>query len=117
MSVSGVGHVSIGATDVNASVEFYQWLGLTIDPSRPDFGMAGAWLQAGEQQVHLIATDLTPPGITNHFAFVVSDLDECLTMLESNGVAARRSPHVIGAGHQAFVQDPHGNVVELNQPE
>ena len=44
----------------------------------------------------------------------------CLTQLRAGGVAEdriQRLPHVPGAGVQAFVQDPTGNVVELNQPE
>lgn len=117
MSIAGISHVSIGASDVEASIEFYGWLGLTVDPRRPDFGFPGAWLQAGGQQVHLISSDLTPPGATNHFAFIVDDLDAYIAELNAHAVPARRSNHVPGAGYQAFVLDPSGNVVELNQPE
>lgn len=115
MNVVGVHHVSIGVSDVDAAVEFYGWLGLTLLP-RPDFGFPGAWLQAGGQQVHLIGTDVVPPGIENHYAFQVEDLDACVVELAAHGVPARRSG-TPGAGRQAFVQDPSGNVVELNQPD
>ncbi len=117
MKISGVSHVSIGVRDLDASIKFYEWLGLVVDPNRPDFGIPGAWLQVGGQQVHLIGTEITPPGITNHFALIVDDLDAWIEELDRHGVSARRSAHVVGAGHQAFVQDPSGNVVELNQPE
>jgi glyoxylase I family protein len=114
----GIQHVSIGAHDVAESVEFYESLGLTIVPTRPNFdGIEGAWLQAGGQQVHLIATDKKTPGVENHFAFIVDDLDECLADLAARDIPAFRSPHTPGAGHQAFINDPSGNVVELNQPE
>ena len=116
MSVIGVHHVSIGVHDVDEAVEFYGWLGLIKLP-RPDFGFPGAWLQAGGQQVHLIGTDKTPPGIENHYAFHVDDLDACVATLAQHGVEARVSDRIPGAGGQAFVQDPSGNMVELNQPD
>ncbi len=115
MNVVGVHHVSIGVHDVDAAVEFYHRLGLTSLP-RPDFGFPGAWLQAGGQQVHLIQTGVTPPGLENHYAFQVADLEACLAELADNGVSARRSS-TPGAGRQAFIQDPSGNIVELNQPD
>ena len=109
-------HVSIGVSDVDAAIEFYGWLGMTVSPTRPDFGFPGAWLQVGDRQVHLIGTDIKTPGIENHFALRVDDLDACLAELAAHGVTARRS-HTPGAGYQAFLNDPSGNVVELNQPE
>lgn len=115
MNVVGVHHVSIGVQDVDAAVEFYRLLGLTSLP-RPDFGFAGAWLQAGGQQVHLIQTDITPPGLENHYAFQVADLDACVAELAAHGISARAS-NTRGAGRQAFIKDPSGNIVELNQPE
>jgi hypothetical protein len=32
-------------------------------------------------------------------------------------VTVHRIPHIEGAGHQAFLHDPWGNFVELNQPD
>ena len=110
-------HVSIGVQDVDAAIEFYGWLGMTPLDTRPEFGFAGAWLQAGSRQVHLIGTDVTPPGATNHLALQVADLDACLAELAEHGVEARRSGYTRGAGRQAFLQDPSGNVVELNEPD
>jgi len=117
MKMAGIQHVSIGSHDVGKSIEFYQWLGLSVVPDRPDFGVGGAWLQAGGQQVHLIATDKKTPGLENHFAFIVDNLDACLTELAAHDIQAYRSPHTPGAGYQVFIKDPSGNVVELNQPD
>ncbi len=118
MTAIGIQHVSVGTHDIAASVEFYEWLGLTVVPTRPDFGgIQGAWLQAGDQQVHLIGTTKDTPGVENHFAFIVEDLDATVSALEAHGVKAFRSDHVQGAGYQAFVNDPSGNVVELNQSD
>jgi len=115
--MAGIQHVSIGSHDVAKSIEFYEWFGLSVVPTRPDFGVGGAWLQAGDQQVHLIATDKQTPGSENHFAFIVDDLDKCLAELAAHDIKAYRAPHTVGAGYQAFINDPSGNVVELNQPD
>ena len=50
-----VHHVSINVSDVDAAAFYVDRLGLAIHiPDRPDFGFPGAWLDAGNQQVHLI---------------------------------------------------------------
>ncbi|MEO6124981.1 MAG: VOC family protein [Ilumatobacteraceae bacterium] len=108
-------HVSIGVQDVAAAVEFYAHLGITSTGTRPGFGVDGAWLQVGERQIHLIETTVVPPGATNHLALRVADLDACLVELAEHGISGRRSTYTPGAGRQAFLQDPSGNVVELNQ--
>ena len=117
MRMTGIQHVSIGSHDLAASIRFYEKFGLSVVPSRPDFGIDGAWLQAAGQQVHLIATDKETPGIENHFAFIVDDLDACLAELAAHDITGHRAPHTPGAGFQAFINDPSGNVVELNQPD
>jgi catechol 2,3-dioxygenase-like lactoylglutathione lyase family enzyme len=48
-----VHHVSINVDDVDKALDFYVGtLGLVPRPDRPDFGFPGAWLNAGDQQVH-----------------------------------------------------------------
>jgi glyoxylase I family protein len=116
VNLIGVHHVSIGVTDLDAGIAFYRLLGMTQMTTRPDFGVDGAWLQAGTQQVHLIATDKAAPGTQNHFALQVADLDECIAELDNHGISSFRLPYYEAAGHQAFLQDPSGNVIELNQP-
>ncbi|CAB4809620.1 MAG: lactoylglutathione lyase [Actinobacteria bacterium] len=117
MKPVGVQHVSIGVHDLAASITFYNLLGMTVDPSRPTFSVDGAWMQAGAQQVHLILTEKATPGLENHFAVIVDDLEACLNELGEQGVDAFRLNHVQGAGRQAFINDPSGNVIELNQPD
>jgi len=111
----GVHHVSINVDDVPSAVAFYtDVLGLTRRDDRPDFGFDGAWLNAGEQQLHLIA-GAVPNGVGQHFALRVADLDATITELRDRGVAAGDAMPV-GTGRQAFVTDPSGNLVELHQP-
>ncbi len=115
-------HVTVGVHDLDAAVAFYELLGMTVSPDRPAFSFPGAWMQATPtQQVHIVVTPgRAAPDAMTHFALVVDDLDVCLTDLRAGGVPEdriQRLRHVPGAGVQAFVQDPTGNVVELNQPE
>ncbi len=117
MKPIGIQHVSIGVHDLVPAIEFYGWLGMTVVASRPNFSVDGAWLQAAGQQVHLIVTDKPTPGLENHFAIIVDDLEACLGELSDHGVSAFRTSHVAGAGRQGFINDPSGNVVELNQPD
>ena len=42
--------MAINVPDVPGAVEFYtKVLGMTLNDERPDFGFAGAWLDAGER--------------------------------------------------------------------
>jgi glyoxylase I family protein len=115
MRPTAIHHVSINVPDTEAAMRFYvDVLGLTQRRDRPDFGIGGAWLDAGGQQVHLIEAD-TPPAMGQHFAFAVDDLDAVVTELRDRGVEVS-DPMPVGPGRQAFTHDPAGNMVELNQP-
>jgi glyoxylase I family protein len=115
MRTAGLHHVSINVSDVPAARDFYtRLLGLTERTDRPDFSFGGAWLDAGDQQVHLIEADV-PPSFGQHFALAVTDLDAAVAELRGQGVAVTE-PVAVGRGRQAFVHDPCGNRVELQQP-
>lgn len=115
MKPASVHHVAICVADAQQGLAFYRGvLGMTQLP-RPDLG-PGYWLDAGGQQVHLMESDNSPPG-GNHFAIRVDDIDAAVTDLQEQGVEVHRVPFIPGAGRQAFLHDPFGNLVELNQPE
>ncbi len=115
MKVQGVHHVSINVDDVEAALSFYVGtLGLVQRKDRPDFGIAGAWLDAGSQQVHLIGLS-APPAQGQHFALQVDDLDRIIGELRAEGIEVS-DPAPVGPNRQAFLSDPSGNQVELNQP-
>ncbi len=116
MQPSGIHHVALCVTDVDAAIRFYtEVLGLTVLP-RPDFGFPGAWLDAAGQQVHLMQS-AEPECGGGHFAMRVDDVDDAVNDIRGHGVHVDRAPHVPGAGQQAFLRDPAGNLIELNQPE
>lgn len=107
-------HVSINVDDVDACVAFYTGaLGATVRVDRPDFGFGGAWLDLGDQQVHLIEAPV-PAGLGQHFAVLVASLDDSVAELRAKGIDVG-DPSPVGSGRQAFVQDPAGNTVELHE--
>lgn len=116
--VSGIHHVSILVGDTERSLGFYRnILGLEVDPSRPDLGYPGAWLWAGQQQIHLLElkTGEEPDrldihgGRDRHMALMINDLDTLSESLEVAGVAYTRSR----SGRRAlFFRDPDGNAIE-----
>ena len=115
MQPRAVHHVSINVPDPDVARRFYvDVLGLTERTDRPDFGIGGAWLDAGGQQVHLIEGD-PPASVGQHFALAVDDLDAVITELRAKGVEVSDAM-AVGPGRQAFTHDPAGNMVELNQP-
>jgi glyoxylase I family protein len=113
---AGIHHVAICVGDVDAAREWYcGMLGFSVAP-RPDELGPGYWLEAGGQQVHLMQVDGAPPPL-NHFAVRVDDVDAAAAELRARGVEVNRIPLIPGSGHQAFLHDPFGNFIELNQPE
>ena len=117
MKLVGVHHVSLTVADVDAAVAFYvDHLGMTLRDDRPDFGFPGAWLDAGNQQVHLIQGD-PPANVGQHFAIHVADVDAAVAELRAGGVEVTDSMVIADAsGRQAFLSDPAGNGIELQEP-
>jgi glyoxylase I family protein len=117
MKLDGVHHVSLVVRDLEAARGFYEGaLGLESIP-RPAFPFPGLWLRSGGQEIHLIENaDFEPPE-GQHFAFRVEELDAFAARLARSGVAVRGPFDVPGAGRQAFLRDPTGNLIELNEPK
>ena len=107
-----VHHVSINVPDVDAALAFYTGvLGGAVRADRPEFGFAGAWIDLGDNQVHLLEA-ATPPVLGQHFAVRVADLDDVVAELRAKGVDIA-DPSPVGPGRQTFLSDPAGNTVEL----
>ena len=126
-----VHHVSLATSDLPRALAFYCGvLGLKqID--RPNLPNAGAWLETGPSQIHLIdhpkGTFRRKSVIDNHdvhFALRVADFEAALKELTEKGyredagesdpmrvLVKRKSP----AGFpQAYMLDPDQHVVEIN---
>jgi catechol 2,3-dioxygenase-like lactoylglutathione lyase family enzyme len=116
MKPAGIHHVSICVKNCDEARDFYcDVLGMTVLP-RPDFGFGGYWLEVGGGQLHLMESDNVPAG-SHHFALQVADLDDAVASIRARGVDVFPVDHTPGAGRQAFLHDPSGNFIELNQPE
>jgi glyoxylase I family protein len=107
--------------DTGRALQFYQGvLGLRCDPSRPDLGYPGAWLQVGGEQIHLLELPNPDPaegrpahgGRDRHLALLVTDLAALRRALDEAGIAYSLSR----SGRAAlFCRDPDGNAIELIQ--
>jgi catechol 2,3-dioxygenase-like lactoylglutathione lyase family enzyme len=118
MRVDRVQHAALDVDDLAAAITFYvDRLGFSIAPRPEALGEGGVWLQVpGGAQVHLVeAPNFAPPSTGQHIAFEVSDVDGCVADLRAAGVEVS-DPFDVGAGRQAFLGDPAGNLLELNQP-
>lgn len=114
-----VDHVSFAVRDLERSLRFYRdVLGLEPAP-RPDLGIPGAWLTAGEAQVHLIEVPADfdagspPPGMNpmaGHAAFAIDDYATTLAVLRERGLDVLTFGEQSG---QMWVKDPDGHLIEL----
>jgi glyoxylase I family protein len=114
----GLHHVGVLVADTARALGFYRdVLGLAVDGARPDLGYAGAWLQVGTQQIHLMELPNPDPvtgrpahgGRDRHLALWVTDLDALAQRLEAHGIAYTLSR----SGRRAlFCRDPDGNALE-----
>jgi glyoxylase I family protein len=114
---TGVDHVAINVGDVPAGIIFYtEKIGLVQNFTRPDFGFAGAWLDAANgQQVHLIEATV-PNNLGQHFALTFEDLGAAVVELRARGLQVSEPTAVGTTGRQqAFTSDPWGNGIELHQ--
>jgi glyoxylase I family protein len=114
MEPIAIHHVSLNVADVDEAVTFYTAvLGGTVRDDRPDFGISGAWIDMGTQQVHLIEAPV-PRNLGQHFAIRVGDLDSVVEELRAKGLKVA-DPVAVGPNRQTFIDDPAGNPVELHQ--
>ena len=117
--IKAIAHASVLVSDTKSSLKFYRdILGLSVDSGRPDLGYPGAWLNVGDQQVHLLelpSPDLVEGrpehgGRDRHTAFNISDIEGLIESLEKNEIVYTRSR----SGRTAlFCRDPDGNALEF----
>jgi catechol 2,3-dioxygenase-like lactoylglutathione lyase family enzyme len=117
MHTTGLHHVAISVRELEPAVRFYADVMGFEQIERPDFGFPGAWFQAGGHQIHLMEMADATPDPRQHYALRVDDLDGAIAEITAAGGDIRPVPSLPGAGRQAFVRDPSGNRIELNQPD
>ncbi len=117
--IKSILHASFLCRDLAASVAFYRdVLGMTVDEKRPDLGYPGAWLDFGNEQIHLLQLPNPDPilgrpehgGRDRHVAFAIENLDALIRRLTEHGLKFTLSK----SGRKAlFVRDPDGNALEF----
>lgn len=112
-------HCSVIVANTQHALIFYcDVLGISLNKQRPDLGYPGAWLDIGDQQIHLL--ELPNPdktggrpehgGRDRHMALKVRSLEKVTEKLNENGYAFTMSK----SGRKAlFCRDPDGNAVEI----
>lgn len=125
MAGCSINHVSIVANPMDESVEFYEDLiGLQQVPS-PNFGVDVVWLEDSEgKQLHLFERDVPIPRY-HHFGMTVDDFESVYWEAKDRDVITDFREDTDSSGLyrlpdgavQLYVNDPAGNLVELNWPD
>lgn len=131
MDAASIHHVSLPASDLERSKQFYgKILGLR-EIERPPFDFPGAWYQLGDDQLHLIVHDQSTfregKGVDSrdvHFAVRVRSYREALEFLQSKGyredaedldrMRMKVSQRPAAGFPQIYILDPDRNVIEIN---
>lgn len=114
-------HVSISATDLEASTRFYEeLLGMERIPT-PNFGGNVQWLRVGAQQLHLAEREVTINNL-NHFGITVDDFPSVYERAKEMGVFNDRMQgyhlcELPDGKVQLYARDPAGNTLEINHPD
>lgn len=111
-------HASLIVSDVEQSLRFYRDV-LGMQPvERPDLPFPGAWLQIGQQQIHLLELDNPDPttgrpahgGRDRHVAMHVDSIQALRDDLDQAGMAYTLS---ISGRKALFCRDRDGNALEF----
>jgi len=113
-----INHVSVNATDLQTSIDFYSGLvGARAIPTL-DFGFPVQWLEVGDSQLHLFEKPLDPTS-HHHYAITVDDLESVYDFAEEHGAFDHGAfgHHLFrlpGDVAQLYVRDPAGNLIEVD---
>lgn len=111
-------HASLIVSDTEQSLLFYRDV-LGMQPTeRPNLPFPGAWLQIGEQQIHLLELDNPDPtigrpahgGRDRHVALHCSSVDALREALEKAGMSYTTS---VSGRKALFCRDRDGNALEF----
>jgi len=119
--------IRVRPDETEKSLSFYRnVLGLAADTGRPSIpGIPGYWVDCGnDTQIHIMGAEgmsrvAQGPGqdpTRFHVALAIPDVQEAKTELDRLGVKYWTIKSLVGPGlEQIFMDDPHGNLVELHQ--
>ena len=118
MRATGFTHISISSRDLDESVRFYEnFFGMEEVPS-PEFSSPVRWLRVGNLQLHLFL-DEGPAPDRPHFALDVDDFEAAYLKVQEWGIQVASGNYstvreLPGGEAQMYINDPAGNLVEIN---
>lgn len=111
-------HASLIVSDTEQSLHFYRDVLGMQSVERPDLPFPGAWLQIGEQQIHLLELDNPDPttgrpvhgGRDRHVALYCHSVQDLRDDLDKAGLVYTMS---ISGRKALFCRDRDGNALEF----
>lgn len=118
MRATGINHVSISATSLEASTRFYETVFGMERIATPRFETPVQWLRVGNLQLHLFLDESGDAPSRHHLGLTVDDLDAAYEAIAEHMSAEWGSQLVeLPSGQiQLYFRDPAGNLIELNWP-
>ena len=124
MRIRSLDHLVLMVSDIAATVQFYESLGMRQEV----FGDGRVALRFGNQKLNLheAGAEFTPhaaipaPGSADLCFLVADDLDQVAKLLSERGIPVELGPVARTGATSAlvslYVRDPDGNLVELSRP-
>ena len=111
-------HASLIVSNTELSLKFYRDVLGMQQTERPNLGFPGAWLQIGQQQIHLLELDNPDPitgrpvngGRDRHVAMHVDSITALREELDQAGIVYTLS---ISGRKALFCRDLDGNALEF----
>lgn len=121
MAIHSLHHIKLDVADLERSLHFYcSLLGFRqiVRYDRSDGVVIVQVSPTGEPPGLELWHEASWPGLENerlHFAFSVSSLNELVEELRVKGAVIQMEPFTIGHEKIAFLRDPDGYLIELNE--
>lgn len=122
---TALNHVSVVSNDLEESVAFYREV-FDFEPiPTPNFDFDGQWLEMADgRQLHLFDLETSVPQY-HHFGVTVADFEAVYREGKARGVLTDFSDDAESyqlyslpdGAVQMYVEDPEGNVIEVNWPD
>lgn len=122
---TALNHVSVVSNDLEESVGFYREV-FDFEPiPTPNFDFDGQWLEMADgRQLHLFDLE-TPAPRYHHFGVTVADFEAVYREGKERGILIDFSDDeesyqlysLPDGAVQMYVEDPEGNVIEVNWPD
>jgi lactoylglutathione lyase len=122
MGATRFNHVSVRASDLEKSVQWYENIFGVTRIAAPNFGFNVGWLKLGDMQLHVFEHDCASNQFS-HFGVDVDDFEAIYLRAKKQGCLANdafNKHHLFETPSgqlQLYIRDPAGNLIEVNWPD